>query len=56
MVEGKYVNIQAEIQASTIFHMRDIRGTMYRNSMRFVWRRHVGVYPDVHEHEERKPT
>lgn len=26
MKEGKYVNTQAEIQASAIFHTRDIRG------------------------------
>lgn len=26
MKEGKCVNIQAEIQASAIFHTRDIRG------------------------------
>ena len=37
MIEGKDVNIQAEIQASAIFHMRDIRGTIYPSLKASCW-------------------
>lgn len=52
MKEGKYVNIQAEIQASASFHMRDIRGNDVSKFKEVC----VGVHPDMHEHEDRKPT
>ena len=41
-----YAKTIAKIQASAIFHIRDIR--------RFVWIRHAGAHPDGHEHGGRK--
>ena len=52
MKEGKYVNIQAEIQVSAIFHMRDIR----RNDVPKFKEVCVGVHPDMHGHEDPEPT
>lgn len=52
MKEGKYVNIQAEIQVSAIFHMRDIRGNDVPKFKEVC----VGVHPDIHGHEDPEPT
>ena len=59
MKEVKCVNIQAEIQASAIFHTRDIRGNDALKFMEICME--TSCYccssaPDVHNHDDRKLT
>ena len=39
------------------FSLYNVYGeTLYPNLLRFVWRRHVGIHPDGHQHGGRKPA
>ena len=54
---GWYRKTLAKIQVSVIFHTRNIlRNCSPKLIERFLWRRHVGVHPDGHQHGFRKLT
>ena len=56
MKGGAYTKTLAKIWVEGIIRTRDIRGMVYPNFERFVWRRHALAHPDELQHGRRKPT